>query len=150
MRRGWSINPSDWSGLSKALTASPTWNSVLLTPNDRHMVPESPGIYAICAHPPIVLKTTERTMFQSLATPIYVGRSESSIRDRFLDHCNTRDERMKLAKKCYSSVRLHFWFIQLPQASVRNMEGRLIDCFGPSVNRRRGTIAGTVGQPIDA
>jgi len=150
MRRGWSINPSDWSGLSHALTATPTWNSVLLTPNDRHMVPESPGIYAICAPPPVARNSIDRTMFQSLATPIYIGRSESSIRDRFLEHCNTRDERMKRAKGCYSSVRLHFWFMELPEASVKEMERRFLDCFGPPVNQRRGTIAVRVGQPIDA
>ena len=150
MRKGWSIDPAHWSGLSHALQESSLWRSVLLTPNDRHMVPDRPGIYAICARPPIFLRTTYRTLFDSLASPIYIGRSESSILTRFLRHCNTKDHSLLRAKQCYDSAQLRFWFVEIPSASVRDAEGWLIDCFGPPANQRRGNIVGTIGTPIDA
>lgn len=149
MRKGWSIDPDDWNRLQQALAGTTTWHSVLLTPNDRHIVPDSPGIYAICAPPPIILRTASRTMFHSLASPIYIGRSESSIRARFVYHCSATDQELRRAKRCYNSVQLRFWFVELPPPSVRDTEAWLIDCFGPPVNRLRGTITGTLGQPID-
>ena len=150
MRKGWSIDPADWNGLDEALQETTPWRFVLLTPNDRHMVPNRPGVYAICARPPTVPRSTHRTMFDSLASPIYVGRSEYSIQTRFLRHCSSKDEDLLRAKRCYNSVQLKFWFIELPSVSVRDAEGWLIDCFGPPANRQRGTISGTIGTPIDA
>ena len=149
MRKGWSIDPADWNGLNHAVSAASTWYSVLLTPTDQHMVPERPGIYAICVSPPVTPSTSD-TMFHHLASPIYVGRSRSSIRARFISHCNTQDPVWLQAKRCYQNVPLSFWFMELPSARVRDLEAHLIDCFGPPINRRRETISATLAPPVDA
>ena len=150
MDRGWSINPEDWVALEKALSWTENWHSVLLTPNDRDMVPESPGVYAICAPPPNAIGEDSSTMFHSLASPLYVGRAESNIKSRFLAHCKSENRLMQMAKNCYHRVRLHFWFIELPVSAVRDAEAQLINCFGPPVNRRAGTITGITKPPINA
>lgn len=150
MDNGWSINPEDWRYLEQVILNYETWASVLLTPNDQSMVPEGPGVYAICAPPPNAVGQDGGTMFHSLASPLYIGRSESSIKARFLTHCRTPSPRLRMAKNCYRRVPLRFWFIELPVSAVRNAEAYLIRCFGPPVNRRAGTITGAVKRPIDA
>ena len=150
MRKGWSIDPDEWSGLTQALQPTSTWNVVMLTPNEREMVPDAPGVYAICAPPPIGHDTSSRTMFSSLASPIYIGRSELSIRSRFLAHCKSDDPDLRVAKRCYNIGRLRFWFTELPTTPIRDVEWWLIRCFGPPVNRQDGTIPGRIGTPVDA
>ena len=81
---------------------------------------------------------------------MYVGRSVSNIRKRFLDHCRARDPQLRQAKWCYKTVELRFWFVELPVDAVKDAEAWLIRCFGPPVNRRDGTIIGTLGPPVQA
>ena len=150
MDKGWSINPEDWEALDQVLRRSETWNSVLLTPNDQSIVPEGPGVYAICAPPPNTTGLDRSTMFHSLASPLYIGRSESNIKSRFLAHCRASNPQLRRAKNCYYRVQLSFWFIELPVSAVRDAEARLIKCFGPPVNKRAGTITGTFRPPIEA
>lgn len=150
MDKGWSINTEDWEALGQVLHGSETWNSVLLTPNDQVLVPESPGVYAICAPPPNAAGSDRNTMFHSLASPLYIGRSESSIKARFRDHCQTSNPELRRAKNCYHTVQLRFWFIELPASVVKDAEARLLRCFGPPVNKRAGTITGTFRPPLEA
>ena len=150
MRKGWSIDSTDWRSLDQALQSTSAWHSVLLTPNEQEMVPDRPGIYAICAPPPIHDETTDHAMFSSLASPIYIGRSEFSIRSRFLAHCRSDDTDLKRAKICYHSAGLRFWFTELPPPYIKGAEGWLIRCFGPPVNKQDGTIPGRIGSPVDA
>lgn len=147
--KGWSINPKAWDALEQALLKWKAWNSVLLTKNDQSLVPERPGVYAICAQPPYATGKNRKTLFHSLATPLYIGRSESSIRSRFRVHCQTPTQQLRRAKQCYDRVNLSFWFIELPVSTVKDTEARLIKCFGPPVNNRDGTITGTIKPPIE-
>lgn len=150
MDKGWSINREDWEALEQALLRRETWSSVLLTQNDESLVPERPGVYAICARPPNAIGQNRKTLFHCLATPLYIGRSESSIKSRFLDHCKTSNPQLRRARRCYRRVQLSFWFIELPVSTVKDTEARLIKCFGPPVNKRAGTISGTIKPPIEA
>ena len=150
MNWGWSIERMDWDSLEEALNASGSWKSVLLTTTDQLMVPARPGVYAICAQPPNATGQDQTTMFPSLASPLYVGRSESNIQTRFLAHCRANDPELRRAKRCYDTVRLRFWFVELPVSDIRDAETWLIRCFGPPVNKRSGTITGTLKPPIDA
>ena len=150
MNRGWSLDHRDWEALKQALPQPETWNSVLLAKNDQSMVPEVPGVYAICAKPPNATGPDRSTMFHSLASPLYIGRSESNIKLRFLAHCRTSDPQLLRAKSCFHRVQLRFWFIKLPVNAVRNAEAWLIKCFSPPVNKRAGTITGTFRPPIEA
>ena len=149
MNRGWSIERLEWDRLGESLNSSGAWNSVLLTTNDQLMVPSRPGVYAICAQPPNAVRQNQTTMFHSLASPLYVGRSESNIQSRFLAHCKADDPELRRAKRCYNTVPLRFWFVELPVSAVKDAEAWLIRCFGPPVNKRAGTIAGTLRPPID-
>ena len=149
MNRGWSIERLEWDSLEESLNSSGAWNSVLLTTNEQLMVPTRPGVYAICAQPPYAVGQNQATMFRSLASPLYVGRSESNIQSRFLAHCRADDPELRRAKRCYYTVPLLFWFVELPVSAVKDAEAWLIRCFGPPVNKRAGTITGTLRPPID-
>lgn len=148
MDKGWSINHKDWEALQQALYRGNSWNSVLLTPNDQSVVPEKPGVYAICAQPPDIPESDQRSMLQSLASPLYIGRSESSIRSRFLAHCKSTDPKLRMAKRCYE--KLQFWFIEISANAVKDAEAWLIKCFGPPANKVSGTITGTIKPPVEA
>ena len=150
MRKGWSIDRVDWEALEQVLPQSGNWNSVLLTKNDQSAVPERPGVYAICAKPPNATGNDHRTVFHSLASPLYIGKSKSNINSRFLKHCRPNNPELLRAKACFHRVKLRFWFIILPVSAVESAEAQLIECFGPPVNQRRGTITGTIRAPIEA
>ena len=149
MRKGWSINAGDWNRLESELEASRKWHSVLLTPNDRQMVPDRPGVYVICVRPPVCLQPNQNTVFDKLSSPIYIGRSATSIRTRFLAHCTKPEPVLRTAKLCYKSVQIRFWYMELPPAHVKSIEAQLIECFGPPANLVSGTIAGRIGAPED-
>ena len=149
IEKGWSIRYEDWESLAQAMQTANFWKSALLTPNDQLLIPEKPGVYAICARPPMAGSRDQSTMFHRLASPIYIGRSESSIRSRFLDHCKAGNPPLRKAKHCYGG-QLRFWFIEMPIGSVKNAEAWLIKCFGPPVNRVAGTITGTLKPPVRA
>lgn len=150
MNKGWSIDRNAWASLCEQLDGFDNWHSVSLTPNDRAMVPAKPGVYAICAPPPNAVGPNRSTMFHSLSSPLYIGRSESSIKSRFLAHCRSNDAQLIRAKRCYHRVHMKFWFIELPIEVIRSAEAWLINCFGPPVNKRAGTITGTIKPPIEA
>ena len=150
MLKGWSINSEDWYALEQALPSDFTWKSVLLTPTDQSMVPESPGVYAICAPPPNATIPDKKTMFNHLSIPVYIGCSETNIKSRFIIHCQTPDSLLQKAKICFQKVKLSFWFIALNSENVKNAEAQLIACFGPPVNKRAGTITGTINPPLRA
>lgn len=149
MDKGWSLDPTTWEALNTAFPNGARWRSVLLTPNDQDMVPDLPGVYAICVRPPNAGNHQLSALFDKLATPVYVGRSETNIKRRFLAHCTTKDPKLRAAKHCYGG-HLHFWFAALPPDTVKTVEARLIACFGPPVNKIAGTIKGTLRPPINA
>lgn len=148
MNKGWSLNEVDWGRLKGVLDSRGSWTRVLLTKTDESLVPEQPGVYALCARPPIHVENKVESIFNSLIAPLYVGRSETSLRSRFRSHRQSTDQRMVSAKQCYS--RISFWFIVLPSPAVLAVEAHMIQCFGPPVNSRAGTIPGTLMPPIDA
>ena len=149
MDKGWSIDSSDWESVTQVLPQSKTWNSVLLTSSEQSTVPDRSGVYAICAPPPNVFSLQGHAIFQTLATPIYIGRSESNIRSRFLNHCDHPSPQLQKAKQCYRKVQLTFWFIELPTNEVKDAEAWMIKCFGPPANIRAGTIRGYIKPPIE-
>jgi len=72
---------------------------------------------------------------------LYAGLSKTSIRSRFLVHCNKPDENIREAKKCYAyrTGKMSFYYARAAATSVADIENRLIDCFGPPCNRQAGT-----------
>ena len=82
VEKGWSIRYEDWESLDQAMQTATLWKSALLTSNDQSLIPERPGVYAICARPPNVVGPGPITMFHSLASPsMLADRSLASGRD---------------------------------------------------------------------
>ena len=152
MNRGWSLNQRDWETLGAAISVRRVWISVPLLANEQSMVPEQPGVYAICAHPPFATPSDLQSLFNASLTPLYIGRSEANMRDRFLKHCNSPHQRLSSAKRCYHEGDLIFWYTVLARDDVKNAEALLIQCFGPPVNDRPGefTIKGVIKPPVPA
>jgi len=135
MNYGWNLDPESWKLLGK-LVADMSWTSVPFDKLHATIIPKSPGVYLICASPPVV----KCSPFNKFFNVLYVGLSTSSIQSRFLYHCRTPDEGIRKAKRCYGliSAHMHFYFALASAAAVADIECRIIDCFGPSCNRQSG------------
>ena len=108
------------------------------------MVPARPGVYAICAQPPNAVGPDQSTIFHNLASPLYVGRSESSNSNKVYGTLQRRStpnfsEPSAVTAYCMLTA-LRFWFVELPVSAIKDAEALLIRCFGPPVNKRAGTI----------
>ena len=67
--------------------------------------------------------------------PLYVGKSDTSIRVRFRNHCNNPAELMQKARRCFADAGLEFWWVELDPINIREIENALITAFGPPVNK---------------
>ena len=151
-QKGWSIELTPWKALKEVMESSSSWRCRYgLSSDHRDSVPEKPGVYVICAQPPIIPSVRGKDdFFPKLVTPLYVGLSKPSIRDRFSQHVKSKDPDMRKAKKCDSPARLQFWFTELPCDTVDAAEEAIYDCFGPPVNKRTEHIKGTLRDPVEA
>ncbi len=145
MDYGWSINLERWrafGALAKDLPAE--WRRVKLRPLDRDSVPQKSGIYVVCAKAAV----SHLGHFDSLYNALYVGQA-TSLRQRFMGHCQAPSERMKRAMLCFSAG-LDFWFIEAEAQLLNDLERTLIACLGPPVNIQVGVIKGVVMPPRPA
>ncbi len=140
MRKGWSIDREDWEQLHKVVPDEQDWKTVSLVLNERDMVPAVPGVYAICASGPLASRTPPRTLFNTCLTPLYIGRTESSLQNRFASHCSRPSQRLEQAQRCFCDGSLTFWYVPVQRRSIRNVEAWLIKCYGPPVNMRAETF----------
>ena len=88
----------------------------------------------MCAKPPRA--SIMNQPFSNLTEVIYVGRS-NNLRRRYAEHLNTPTPKVRVARQVFSDS-LRFWFLQLPEHRLSNVERLLIDCFGPPANDRPG------------
>ena len=69
--KGWSLNWEDWQGLEELFREDNgwiPWRKVTLSPHNSIMVPNTSGVYGICAAPPFAVRPREsnyngQTMF---------------------------------------------------------------------------------------
>ena len=82
MDYGWSIKKEDWLKLDEMLSMEENrrWHRVRLDPTDRDSVPQSPGVYMICAKSIDACSKLPPYVY----SPMYVGKAEVSLRKRFL------------------------------------------------------------------
>lgn len=147
MRKGWTLEKQNWEDLLKVISDT-HWSRTKLNTLYQNKVPERPGVYAIC----LKLRTINfnQLPFKDLYEIIYVGISENSVRTRFLRHCRKPERGVKEAKECFGDS-LEYWYTEVEVEKVFEIESRLIDCFGPPANRRRGRrITAKFGRPQPA
>jgi len=143
LRRGWSLNIQDWRELAVLLTGT-KWNSVPFDETARVLVPQKPGVYMIVAKSPVI----RLDHFNSLRTPLYIGRSKSSLRTRFSQHIKIPQERVRSIHEFCPLIAVQFLFTLVSRSEVCTLESLLIDCYGPSANIIRGKAR--LGTPIPA
>ena len=146
MRHGWTLEKQNWDDLLEVISRT-YWSNTKLDQSYQHNVPDSPGVYAIC----LKLRTMNfnQCPFKDLYEIIYIGKSDTSVRDRFLKHCRSPVRGVKKAKQCFGD-RLEYWHTIVMPNQVSELEARLIECFGPPANRRQESIPARVKAPRPA
>lgn len=115
--------------------ASTNWKQVNLESLYQDTVPESSGVYIICASPP----NSEPPVFSRLYEVIYAGQEGVSLRRRFLEHCSRPKPEIQSAVDCLKHP-LEYWFTQVGREDLDTLESVLIDCFGPPANKVRKLV----------
>ncbi len=135
MEYGWRLSRGYWQELDEHIRGL-TWFFLPFDNVHVRSVPEKPGVYLICARPPIIAHDPHKRFFNVL----YAGRSESSLRDRFKKHCENPDKGIAKVIACYGFHRdeLHYYYATAKREDVVAIEDSLIDCYGPSANLRSG------------
>jgi hypothetical protein len=136
---GWHLNIVKWRELHAAVPAL-EWLTLPFHPLSANRVPEAPGIYMITGAPPL-FRAAPHSGFEQ---PLYVGKSETSIRERFRAHTSGRTlPGIRELRQLYEDARhptLSFRLLPLDASIVVYAESLLIDCYGPPANRRPGLV----------
>lgn len=142
---GWSLDPQEWKNLRSALGENDAWAVVPFKDSYWASVAEKPGVYLVCGAPPVIDGKPHTTFCK----PLYIGRAESSIRNRFIAHvgesCQSSIRELRTAY-IGSQIQLTFYYRVLPRKDVPIVESLLIDCYGPPANKIRGARL-LAGQP---
>ncbi len=145
MRYSWTLEKQNWDNLLELISGT-CWLRTKLDILYQDDVPDGPGVYVIC----LKLRTMNFNQypFKDLYEIIYVGRSEHSVRARFLRHCSSPKRGVKEAKECFSD-NLEYWYTEINRNQVRELEAHLIGCFGPPANLKQESIPArtTEGRP---
>ena len=139
IRYGWPLDSRDWDELETTDLQNATWFSKTITPGNVKSLPETEGVYMICAGPPISRSTNHSTeLFQSFHEVLYVGET-GNLRDRFYDYLSDLRPKIVALKKVYANT-VRFWYTKLPnltEAERHDYEAILMKCFGPPANERK-------------
>ena len=136
MRYGWTLEKQNWENLLTVLSGT-SWAHTNLDELYQDSVPEGPGVYAICLK--LGTMNFNQIPFKNLYEIIYVGMSESSVREQFLRHCNRHQRGVRKAKECFGN-NLEYWYTEVNRDQVRELEAYLQVCFGPPANLRQESI----------
>lgn len=139
MRYGWALEKDKWNNL-QTIIAGTTWSKVLFDKLYSTLVPDEPGIYAICAK----IKYFDQSPFRDLYNIIYVGMDRVSLRRRFIEHLRIPKKEICQAFTCFGWD-LDYHYATADQTLVVQMEGHLISCLGPPANLVSGHIPATIG-----
>src|SRR4051794_8350045 len=122
MRYGWSLKPDRWATVAK-LSVHDHWKRAPFHKDSRDMVPDHPGVYAICAS----CKRMGGKLFPHLYNVIYVGQSES-LRARFVSHSSRPKPEIGQALKVFR--KLDYWYSPMPLSELNPVEESLIALLG--------------------
>ena len=148
MRYGWSLCVQQWKELA-SMIADLTWEKVLVVRDAARDVPCEAGVYMLCTLPP------QRSFFDKdvgLFNALYVGRADN-LHNRFKNYQKrqniSQDAIDALDKLLGDGGNFSFVFSVVPREKLRETEGCLIRCLGPSVNKRDEIkLRGKIGEPI--
>lgn len=150
MEYGWSLCVQRWINLAEMLAALRLkWQEAVVALRSIPDIPCKAGVYMLCVSPPrcpLFGKSTR--MFNAL----YVGRADDLNR-RFRDYQKRRniseDAIRVLDELPGEGEKIFFVFSVVPVEQLREMEGRLIRCLGPSANKRDEVkLRAKVSRPI--
>lgn len=146
MRKGWTLEKQNWQELLTVVSGT-HWKRTKLNTLYQNSVPAKPGVYAIC----LKLDTMEFSQrpFKDIFEIIYVGRSETSVRSRFVVHSNRPLRGVKDAKECFGD-NLEYWYTEVDREKVKELEARIIQCFGPPANQKEESIPARTTEPHPA
>ena len=141
MKYGWSLDALRWKSLETAAQYC-EWSRVYLERDYASQVPTDCGVYLICACPTRI--PVEGRIMEYLYNAVYAGQA-SNLRKRFRQHVrgygNVRD-----AIPIFR--RLDFWYSQIRDDDIDNLEQCLIDALGPSANVKN--VRARIGNPLPA
>lgn len=149
VRKGFALDPDSWKNQGKWISElNLNWRHVGFLGTAVPSIPKRGGVYAVC------LKSTkyvsDKKPWSDWTAPMYIGRSVN-LRSRFEDHVRgnypaTRDLALRFKG-------LEYWFTVIQDFAIQqDLEARLIDLFGPPMNRVHPAfepILATLGDPIE-
>ena len=141
MRYGWSLDSALWTQV-QATIAEFAWNRVYLESDYQSRVSSGSGVYLICGSTrdiPINGKVMER-----LYNVVYAGQTKN-LRRRFREHVYGYGQVLK-AKDIFRQM--DFWYIELSDPNLSEIENLLIRVFGPPANGKY--VRAKIGEPVPA
>ena len=125
----WSLERETWAALrSYCENNELSWSTVQFQRAMSASIPERPGMYLICAKPPVNFALTN----PPLNTIIYVGKADTSIRKRFEHHLSQHAaDRVKSARYTFVNNLSFKWTV------INNpveLERLVYDSFRPPAN----------------
>lgn len=153
MEHGWSLDMSRWRKLKLILSHyGLEWEVCIL--NDKYIssIPQKAGVYMLCLPPMdceycFLGKNDDKKL--NIFNAIYIGRS-MNLRTRFGHYAKRKNISSKIKGFLQKHRHLKVTFGHAVckgvsrAAAIKQIEGALIDCFGPSANARREDIGSTV------
>ena len=144
---GWAADAKLWQELHR-LAAKYSWTRIAFDSNLAVNVPETPGVYVICAHAPYPTKLG-RTAY----TVLYAGkvrRLPRTLRARFVEHCKRPNPALRPFLLCFHP-KVHFWWSSIADSEeVDQIETLLVESFNPPANMIRapgtGVLLARLGQ----
>jgi hypothetical protein len=146
MKYGWNLDDLAWERAQERLIVL-QWRRVLLVEVQATLVPESSGVYLICATPPLKREGASEKPLANFYNALYAGQSKS-LRERFKTHSRISSPDIEQAKKTFKV--LDYWYALVDIIDLNFVESLLLDVLGPTANRINAPLQGTLGNPEPA
>lgn len=144
MNYGWQYDSKMWAKVPSEIAKSRSWRAVSFSETEATAVPsEKPGIYLLCTSPVgriLHERPMKNDLFSRLLSPIYIGKTRN-LRRRFLEHCRRPNNEISAARNCFQGSML-FWFHLRDRHCIDQDEAILIQCFGPTANKKQEALRG--------
>ena len=141
LHHGWSLEIEDWERLRNSLNdLDLDWKIAPLKNTRKDSIPNTPGVYLISGEPPFNLYQE----YFNFRTPLYVGISQTNLRNRFLSHCKGELTGVRQIVRTWNAESLDFHYSSVAEpvdhrslkVLIEDIETELMNAFGPSANIR--------------
>ena len=161
MRYGWILDGRAWGKLRDAMCQyfgkSPEAQLLRLSIHSGKLIQADSGVYMLCAPTPkcnLRVKTPGNDT-KVLYDALYVGQT-TNLKERYRDYAAGRGIRQEKIKQLLREVKdIDFCYWVIPgakEATLKKIEGIMIDCIGPVANSKRGdgTVRAKIGAALPA